>query len=162
MDDLEDPFDDLLGEPEKQSDEQASACSETVVNKRGGPITPQGKKAVSKNAVRHAVTSLDPTAAGESAEEWNLYIEGFNDVFRPIGIPESDLVFNLAMCLWRKRRIVRAERGNINQLHERIDEQWKRPNMSDEQRADLRRRHLRVSLPDSKLNRPGNPGGSFP
>jgi hypothetical protein len=150
MDDLEDPYDDLLGEPEEQPDEQTSASSETAVNKRGGPITPEGMKKVSKNAVRHAVTSLDPTAAGESSEEWNLFLEGFNEIFRPIGIPESELVFNLAMCLWRKRRIVRAERGNINQLHERIDDQWNRPNMSDEQREELRRRHLRISLPDSK------------
>jgi hypothetical protein len=150
MDDLEDPFDDLSGEPEKQPDQQPSASSQTVVNKRGGPVTPEGKKKVSKNAVRHGLTSLDPTAAGESTEEWHFFLEGFNETFRPVGIPETELVFNLAMCLWRKRRIVRAERGNINQLRERIDEQGIRPNMSNEQREVLRRRHLRISLPDAK------------
>jgi hypothetical protein len=96
------------------------------------------------------VTSPDPTAAGETGDEWQLYLDGFNETFQPVGIPESELVYNLAICLWRKRRIVRAERGSIDQLHARIDEQGVHTNMTRAEQERLIGRHRMTTLPDLK------------
>ncbi len=57
----------------------------TVPNRvaRGGPRTAEGKKAVSQNAVTHGINAFNPTAGGESVDEWNTFFDGIQEALRP-------------------------------------------------------------------------------
>jgi hypothetical protein len=79
----------------------------------GGPRSPEGKLASSKNALTHGITSNDPVAGGESREEW---VEFRDDIVRDcnaIGPVEMELATDLAIQFWRLRRVTRAETGSI-------------------------------------------------
>ena len=91
------------GEPIEGSEPVAS------VKGSGGPRSAEGKAASARNATTHGLTSGSPVAAGERAEEFAEFLQGWVDYFCPIGVPEEELVRNMALDAWRKRRIQRFE-----------------------------------------------------
>jgi hypothetical protein len=89
----------------------------------GGPKTPAGKDKSSQNAVQHAITSPNPVAGGESLAEWEAFHEGFRQAYRPVGVVEEELVYNMATYKWRARRVIRAEAAAINLTYGAVDDQ---------------------------------------
>ena len=70
------PAQQVPGRPRKQSRR----------GKGGGPKTAAGKAAVSRNAVKHGITSASPVIPGmESDEEWQAYRSGIIESLEPEG-----------------------------------------------------------------------------
>ena len=76
----------------------------------GGPKTKAGKAAVSRNAVKHGITSASPVIPGmESDEEWQAYRSGIIESLEPEGRLETVLAVRIAELLWRFDRVIRYE-----------------------------------------------------
>ena len=78
--------------------------------KGGGPKTAAGKAVVSRNAVKHGITSASPVIPGmESDEEWQAYRSGIIESLEPEGRLETVLAVRIAELLWRFDRVIRYE-----------------------------------------------------
>ncbi len=84
---------------------------------KGGPKTDEGKAVVAKNALKHGIFAKEVVVnAGliqESEEELNGLKDSFFDIFKPCNKAEEELVQNIVFNIWRKRRLARAEAGEI-------------------------------------------------
>lgn len=86
----------------------------------GGPRTAAGKRASSKNAQKHGLWSQDPTAGGESKEEWEARLEAFRDDVRPEGAVQEAVVYCFALAFQRKLRVINYEAALINLHYEAL------------------------------------------
>lgn len=78
--------------------------------KGGGPKTAAGKLAVSRNAIKHGITSASPVIPGmESEELWQAYRSGIVESLEPEGWLETVLAVRIASLFWRLDRVVRYE-----------------------------------------------------
>jgi len=64
-----------------------------------GPRTQEGKARSSQNAVKHAILSTAPVAAGENPDEWAAHREGCVGSLRPVGYLETELANRVAQVL---------------------------------------------------------------
>jgi hypothetical protein len=82
-----------------------------------GPKTERGKRTVAGNAIKHGFLAREVViTAGdgkESLEEFHDFVEQLCEDYEPIGVVEESLVQTIAMCWWRKARVIRAENGEI-------------------------------------------------
>jgi hypothetical protein len=82
-----------------------------------GPKTERGKRAVSRNAIKHGLLAREvviTTGDGEeSLEEFHALVEGLEKCYAPVGTIEETFVQTIATCMWRKARVMRAENGEI-------------------------------------------------
>ena len=83
--------------------------------KSTGPKTPDGKAAVSQNALTHGLTALDAGIFGEDLEEFDATRQSFEDEFKPVGPLQTLLVQQIVMAAWRLGRI-RTLEGGLFQL----------------------------------------------
>lgn len=85
--------------------------------KSTGPKTPEGKLMAKGNAVKHGILSpavvIRRGDGQERAEVYQCLHQGLRDNFQPQGIMEEVLVEQIAVTLWRKRRVLRFEAGCI-------------------------------------------------
>ncbi len=91
-----------------------------------GPQTEEGKEIAKLNAVKHGILS-DATVItkGEGEERKEAYLrlhDGLRDYFTPDGAMEDALVEQIAVTLWRKRRVLRFELGCLRQQLDRYTE----------------------------------------
>lgn len=76
----------------------------------GGPKTDEGKALVSRNAVRHGLTSPAPVVEEfEDPEEWEAFALAIVEDLRPEGAVQRELAERIASLKWRLRRITRYE-----------------------------------------------------
>jgi hypothetical protein len=84
-----------------------------------GPVTPQGKAVVSKNAVKHGIFTSDLViSAGDGQENATQYQDLLADLTKdlaPVGGMEILLVEKIAVNYWRLRRLLRYETGEIRE-----------------------------------------------
>ncbi len=81
-----------------------------------GPVTDAGRQAVAGNAVKHHLTGKgNPALAGEE-EAFAKHLAGYIQSYAPVGLPEHDLVRNLAENNWRLQRAHAMERAFFLQL----------------------------------------------
>jgi hypothetical protein len=66
------------------------------------------------NAVKHGILSKELILPHESREEYDELLQGLQAEYQPQGITEGLLVEELASIVWRKRRVLSAERAKIN------------------------------------------------
>lgn len=82
-----------------------------------GPTTERGKRTVSRNAIKHGLLAREVVlTAGhgkESLKEFHDLVERLCEDFDPVGVVEESLVETIAVCWWRKARLIRAENGEI-------------------------------------------------
>lgn len=84
--------------------------------KSTGPKTPEGKKVVGQNARTHGIFAdlvILGCDAAENPEEFQELLDGLIADYQPVGTIENSLVEEIASCLWRLRRVRRAEVGEI-------------------------------------------------
>jgi len=76
------------------------------VRAKRGPKTARGKKAVSRNAVKHGLRSPHPFIIEEleSAKEWEEFKLGIIESWQPVGMQELELAINIAFGHWKLRR----------------------------------------------------------
>ena len=83
-------------------------------NRSGGPRTPEGKAVSSRNAVKFGLYSESPVLPEvEVEDEW---LEHRRCVFAdaaPVGYLEEALTERIALSLWRLKRLVRYEKGQV-------------------------------------------------
>lgn len=81
--------------------------------KSTGPVSIEGKKKVSGNALRHGIFSNKLVLKDEDPDEYRALLEQLQAELKPVGILESSLVERVALSLWRQQRLVRAETAYI-------------------------------------------------
>ena len=90
--------------------------------KSTGPKSAEGKKAVSKNAVRHGLFANDTLIKGENTEEFETFREEMLAEVAPVGPVESMLAERLVSLSWRLKRVERMQNQAIDVMIE-SDEQ---------------------------------------
>jgi hypothetical protein len=83
-----------------------------------GPRTPEGKAAVSKNAVKHGFCSTHAIVSGEDRGTFEAFREQYRSELRPAGVLEDELLEQIVHAAWNLRRIRIAERALLD------DNQW--------------------------------------
>ncbi len=79
-----------------------------------GPRTAAGKAVARDNARKHGFLSRHLIIDGESPVDFGQLLDDLLAEYRPVGVVESGLVEQVAICLWRKARFVRAEAALVN------------------------------------------------
>jgi hypothetical protein len=69
-----------------------------------GPVTPEGKKRSSMNAVRHGLLARCVVLDNESRECFDQLLVQFLDCFRPANDVELGMIEEMIAALWRQRR----------------------------------------------------------
>lgn len=86
---------------------------EPIRRKKRGPKTQKGRLAVVDNAVRHGLTSREPTMPGEDPAEWAAFRQSIIDDRDPSGAVEEELCDRIATLFWRLRRVAPYEAETV-------------------------------------------------
>jgi len=81
-----------------------------------GPRTAIGKRRSSVNALKYGIFSKDLLVGDESHQEFEDLLQGLRNDMRPEGLLEIHLIECLAMIVWRRRRVLRAEAAEIEKV----------------------------------------------
>lgn len=87
-----------------------------------GPLSDEGKKRSSGNAVTHGLTARISLLSGEDAEEFVSPHDNLTAEFRPAGALEHELVERIVSILWRLRRVPIFEAALMAWVEAREDE----------------------------------------
>lgn len=93
--------------PARRAANRASAALST------GPKSKRGKETVTGNAVTHGIFARAVLVHDETAEEFAAFAGPLRDALAPEDDFEVVLVEKIAVALWRSRRLLRFERGQI-------------------------------------------------
>ena len=98
-----------------------STNAQILANRRNalkstGPRTPQGKAAVSQNAVRHGLTAASDVISSESQAEFRLYRDQLFAELAPASPLESILAERVVTLSWRLKRVFRIQNQTIDAL----------------------------------------------
>ncbi len=93
--------------------------------KSTGPKTEEGKAKSSQNAVKHGLYAetivIESPQLKENKQAYIDLIDSlFNDL-EPEGLLQEDLVYKIAECIWRRRRVIAAETAKIREQLDYID-----------------------------------------
>jgi len=77
--------------------------------KSTGPKTPEGRAAVRLNGVKHGLYAETLVLPGESESDFSSLFESYEAEHQPATPTEEALVQQLAMAMWRLRRLYHAE-----------------------------------------------------
>ena len=99
------------------SDRQIAANRQNA-QRSTGPRTPDGRAVSRQNALRHGVLCEHVTAGSENVERYNALLEDLRNELNPQGERECLLVERLANLFWRERRLIEAERRELNHQFE--------------------------------------------
>ena len=86
-----------------------------------GPRTPEGKGRSKLNAITHGIFSKVVVLKTESQVEYDSLLQGLRQACKPQGKLEEILVDKLTTILWRYRRLINAESGEISENLSSID-----------------------------------------
>ncbi|MCP5117710.1 MAG: hypothetical protein GY953_43360, partial [bacterium] len=84
--------------------------------KSTGPRTPEGKRRVSKNALKHGLCASDVVIPGEDEAEFERLGEAFAETLEPRDEVELALVRQMVTAEWRMRRIDRVEATTVKHM----------------------------------------------
>ena len=80
------------------------------MSKSTGPISSKGKKIASQNAMKHGLTSVDPSTLPRSEqEEFQLVLEALQEEYSPQTATEMIMVERVAMLFQKMKRLQRIE-----------------------------------------------------
>ena len=71
-----------------------------------GPKTAGGKARSSQNAITHGIFAKNVVLAGESKQDFDLFVQRYVARFQPADEPELNLVEQMVHCTWRKHRLL--------------------------------------------------------
>jgi hypothetical protein len=92
------------------------AANQANAKLSSGPTSDAGKQIAAANSVKHQLTGKgNPALPGEhdAVEE---HVQGYFQTYAPVGLPEQDLVRNLAENNWRLQRAHSMERNLLIRL----------------------------------------------
>ncbi len=85
--------------------------------KSTGPRTPQGKAAVSQNAVKHGLLARQDVISSESQADFDLYRQQFLAELTPVSPMESMLAERIVTLSWRLKRVSKIQNQTIDALN---------------------------------------------
>jgi hypothetical protein len=85
--------------------------------KSTGPRTPQGKAAVSQNAVKQGLLTRHDVISSESQADFDLYRQQILDELAPVSPMESMLAERIVCLSWRLKRVCRIQNQTIDALN---------------------------------------------
>jgi hypothetical protein len=85
--------------------------------KSTGPLTIEGKAAVSQNAVRHGLSAERDVIASESQADFDLFRRQLLDELSPVSPMESILAERIVALSWRLKRVGRFQNQAIDALN---------------------------------------------
>jgi hypothetical protein len=96
--------------------------AQIIANRRNaqkstGPRTPEGKAAVSHNAVKHALLARQAVISSESQADFDLYRDQILDELAPATPMESMLADRIVSLSWRLKRAGRIQNQTIDALN---------------------------------------------
>ncbi|MHC4338036.1 MAG: hypothetical protein ACYSTG_08865 [Planctomycetota bacterium] len=99
-----------------------STEAQIVANRRNaqkstGPRTPQGKAAISQNAVKHGLLTRHDVISSESQADFDLYRERLLAELAPASPMESMLAERIVSLSWRLKRTGRIQNQVIDALN---------------------------------------------
>jgi hypothetical protein len=112
------------------------AANQTKAKFSTGPATGAGKQIASPNSVKHQLTGKGNPALPGEGDDVEEHVQGYFQTYAPVGLPEQDLVRNLAENNWRLQRAHSLERT----LHVRLE--TLEGDAFDEMLTELRRTSL--------------------
>jgi len=77
--------------------------------KSHGPITEQGRKTSSMNALKYGLTARTVVLSNENADEYDGLLDSYVQDLQPNGPVEMDLVLEMVNAKWRQRRFHNVE-----------------------------------------------------
>jgi hypothetical protein len=89
-----------------------------------GPKTSAGKAVSAKNAIRHGALATMAIPIFETEAEWEEHRAAVVASLYPEGFLETELAERVAFCLWRLKRVARAEREVITVGQETVEEAY--------------------------------------
>jgi hypothetical protein len=69
-----------------------------------GPVTEAGKQTVSQNSLKHGLTGSVHAALPGEQDAFEQHCDGYRKVYAPVGVPEQELVRNIAENYWHLKR----------------------------------------------------------
>lgn len=100
--------------------------SSTGQSNGSGPGTIAGKRQSRKNALRHGLCAKELFLPSEEPEVFEALHRDLREDRRPDGVLEDYLVLQLAMLMWRKQRLLKAEAAEIAKITEFVESDWLR------------------------------------
>ena len=91
--------------------------------KSTGPRTPEGKRRVSSNALKHGLSASKVVIPGEDVADYERLRDGFVEALEPRDEVELALVRQMVTAEWRMRRVDHVE---VNSIRHRIRREWKK------------------------------------
>jgi len=117
--------------------------SDPLLSKAGGPRTLPGKMRSKKNALTHGISAKQLLLKDESEEDFNSLCRELREILGAEGALENELILQLAMLLWRGRRLLKAEtaeiRGSVEFLS--LDRLWQQQARASSCTSDLAAQH---------------------
>jgi hypothetical protein len=83
--------------------------------KSRGPVTEEGRRKSSMNAIKHGLTAQTLVLPNEDPEEYQQMLDSYLDHFHPAGQIELDLVHEMAAAKWRQGRLWAVETELLTQ-----------------------------------------------
>lgn len=106
------------------SDSRAAASRQNGA-KSAGPVSAEGRERSSQKALKLGVYSQRPLLGDESEADFKELLAQLTEDFQPVGVVETEYVYEIAIIIWRKRRLCRAETAAIerdrSQFHFDLD-----------------------------------------
>lgn len=103
--------------PAKPTSQKRIEANRRNALKSTGPKSPEGKATVRRNALKHALCAREVVISGgvctEDQAEFDALFVRLHDDLQPAGALEFALVEDIAICRWRRRRLLRFENGTI-------------------------------------------------
>ncbi|MEW6413437.1 MAG: hypothetical protein AB1483_13355 [Candidatus Zixiibacteriota bacterium] len=114
------------GAPAETKDSTKTKSNRQNARKSTGPKTPQGRTKSSQNAVKHGLYAktlvIDAPRKTENKQDYLDLVESLFKDLEPQGHFQEDLVYKIAECIWRRRRVIAAEtakiRVQLDEIHE--------------------------------------------
>ena len=94
------------------TDSRAAASRQNGA-KSTGPTTAEGRERSSQNALKLGIYSQRPLLTDESQTDFTELWAQLTDDYQPVGVVETEYVYQLAVIIWQKRRLYRAETAAI-------------------------------------------------
>jgi len=96
-----------------------------------GPRTKKGKERSKGNALKHGILSEVVLLKFESQDQFRKLLRRLGQALRPVGVLEETLVEKLAATLWRYRRLLQAENGELTKKVEEAESDYDFPHSRD-------------------------------
>jgi len=98
--------------------EKRLAANRRSAQKSTGPRTIRGKQRSRHNALKSGIFANAILLNGEDSVAYDSLRKGLMEDWKPVGTFEATLVETLASLIWRRRRLLRAERAEISKVVE--------------------------------------------